>query len=33
MLKPYPANQMEAFKIGTRIGNVKYDEPSLIEPV
>ena len=32
MLKPFPAEQMEAFKIGPRIGNVKYDEPSLIEP-
>ena len=33
MLKPYSAELMECFKIGPRIGNVKYDEPSLIEPV
>ena len=33
MLKPFPAKPMECFKIGKRIGNVKYDEPGLIEPV
>jgi putative SOS response-associated peptidase YedK len=33
ILKPYPANQMEVFKIGTRIGDVKYDDPSLVEPL
>lgn len=33
MLKPFPAEQMEAFKIGTRNGNVKYDEPSLVQPL
>lgn len=33
LLKPYPASRMEAFKIGPRIGTVKYDEPSLIEPI
>ena len=33
MLKPYPADAMEAFKIGPRIGNVKNDEPSLVEPI
>jgi putative SOS response-associated peptidase YedK len=33
MLKPYPAERMECFKIDPRIGNVKFDEPSLIEPV
>lgn len=33
MLKPFPAEQMECFKIGTKIGNVKYDEPSLVEPL
>ena len=26
MLKPYPANEMAAFKIGPRIGNVKNDD-------
>lgn len=33
MLKPFPAERMECFKIGTKVGNVKYDEPSLIEPL
>ena len=33
MLKPFPAKQMECFKIGKRIGNVKYDEPELVNPV
>jgi len=33
MLKPYRADEMEAIPIGRRIGNVKFDDPSLIEPV
>ena len=33
MLKPYPAAEMEAIPIGRRIGNVKFDDPALIEPV
>jgi putative SOS response-associated peptidase YedK len=33
MLKPYPADQMGCFKIGPKIGNVKYDEPSLVAPI
>jgi len=33
MLKPFPAKQMECFKISTRIGNLRYDEPSPMEPV
>ena len=33
MLRPYYGKPMKAIKIGPRIGNVKYDEPSLIEPV
>ncbi|HEV2160910.1 MAG TPA: SOS response-associated peptidase [Stellaceae bacterium] len=33
MLRPYPAREMEAFKIGPRIGNVKNDDASLVEPV
>ncbi len=33
MLKPYPPNEMEAFKIGTKIGNPRHDEPSLVEPL
>lgn len=33
MLRSYPANEMKAIKIGPRIGKVKYDEPSLVEPL
>lgn len=33
MLKPFPAKRMACFEIGTKIGNVKYDEPGLEEPV
>lgn len=33
MLKPYPADAMRAFPIGSRIGNVRNDDPSLIEPL
>lgn len=31
LLRPYPADKMEAYKIGPRIGNVKNDDASLIE--
>jgi putative SOS response-associated peptidase YedK len=33
MLKPFPVERMECFKVGPRIGNVKYDEPGLVEPL
>lgn len=33
MLKPYSASRMEAFRIGPKIGNVKYDEPALNLPL
>lgn len=33
LLRPYPAARMACFKIGPKIGNVKYDEPGLVEPV
>jgi putative SOS response-associated peptidase YedK len=33
MLRPYPANEMEAVKIGLRIGNVRNDGAALVEPV
>ena len=33
LLTSFPGQRMECFKIGLRIGNVKNDEPSLIEPV
>jgi len=32
MLKPFPAKPMECFKIGKWIGNVKHDEPSVVNP-
>jgi putative SOS response-associated peptidase YedK len=31
MLKPYPAERMEAYKVGPRVGNVKNDDPGLVE--
>lgn len=33
MLQPFPAERMMAFKIGSRIGNVKDNDPALIEPL
>jgi len=33
MLKPYPADAMEAYPVSTRVGNVKNTDASLIEPV
>jgi len=33
MLRPYPAERMTVHAIGQRIGNVRVDEPSLIEPI
>ena len=33
MLKSFPAQKMMAFPVDPRVGNVKYDEPSLTEPV
>ena len=33
LLRPYPAEKMEAYKIGPRIGNVKNDDATLIERV
>jgi putative SOS response-associated peptidase YedK len=33
ILKPYSAEPMEAIKIGTRVNNVKSDDPSLVEPL
>ena len=32
LLRPFPAEKMEVYKIGPRIGNVKNDDASLIEP-
>ena len=33
MLRPYYGKPMKAIKIGPKIGNVKNDEPRLIEPI
>ena len=33
MLRPFPAEQMEAYQVGTAVGNVKNDEPGLLVPV
>ena len=33
LLKPLPADAMEAIPIGTRVNNVKMDDPSCIEPL
>lgn len=33
LLRSYPAEEMEAFPVSTRVGNVKNDDAGLIEPV
>jgi putative SOS response-associated peptidase YedK len=33
MLKPYPAEAMEAYPVSTRVGNVKNTEAELFEPL
>jgi hypothetical protein len=33
MLLPYPSEGMTCWPISTRVGNVKNNDPSLIEPV
>jgi putative SOS response-associated peptidase YedK len=33
LLRPYPTEKMEAYKIGPRIGNVKNDDAALIERI
>lgn len=30
---PYPADELEAYPVGKAVGNVKVDDPSLIEPL
>jgi putative SOS response-associated peptidase YedK len=32
LLKPYPANEMEAWPISTEVNNVRNDSPDLIRP-
>jgi len=33
LLRPYPAGPMLVYSIGQRIGNVKNDDTTLIEPI
>jgi putative SOS response-associated peptidase YedK len=33
VLAPYPAEEMTCWPVSTRVGNVKNNDPSLIEPV
>lgn len=33
LLRPYPAERMRAYRVGTRVNSVRNDEPALIEPV
>lgn len=33
MLRPFPAAQMTCYKIGPRVGNVRYDDSACIEPL
>ena len=33
MLAPYPSDQMISWPVSTRVGNVKNNDPSLIEPI
>src|SRR5579863_5430253 len=33
LLQPYPDEEMRAYPIGPRVGNVRNDEPALLDPV
>jgi putative SOS response-associated peptidase YedK len=33
MIRPYPADQMRAYAVSTRVNNVRNEDPSLIEPM
>ena len=33
MLAPYPSARMTSWRVSTRVGNVKNNDPSLIEPI
>ena len=33
MLAPYPAEEMTCWPVSARVGNVKNNDPSLIEPI
>jgi putative SOS response-associated peptidase YedK len=33
LLVPYPSDQMICWPVSARVGNVKYNDPALIEPI
>jgi putative SOS response-associated peptidase YedK len=33
MLVPYPSDEMISWPVNTRVGNVKNNDPNLIEPI
>jgi len=33
VLAPYPSEEMSCWPVSTRVGNVKNNDPSLIEPI
>jgi putative SOS response-associated peptidase YedK len=33
LLRPYPADEMRAWKVGSDVGNVRNNRPELIEPI
>jgi putative SOS response-associated peptidase YedK len=33
LLKPYPARDMAAWKVGSAVGNVRNNRPELVEPL
>lgn len=33
LLRPYPANEMKAWKVSRAVGNTRNNDPSLIVPV
>ena len=33
LLAPYPSEDMVSWPVGTRVGNVKNNDPTLIEPI
>ena len=33
LLRPFPADEMTTWKVSSKVGNVKNDDPSLITPI
>jgi len=33
LLRPYPAEEMKAWKVGKAVGNTRNNNPSLVEPL